>query len=239
MIFWWRRWIEHSRSNRWITLPWVSPKICTSMWRGSATYRSRNTVPSPNADAASRCGRRRPPRPARRARATMRMPAAAAAERRLHQHRDSRPSSPAGDRRRRPSVTVAPGSTGTPACSMSALAAIFEPIASIASGVGPTKISPASAHARANRRLLRQEPVAGVDRVGAGALRRGQDRRRCSGRCRPGSSRAGAPPRRPRRTNGASASASENTATVRDAHRARRAHDALRDLAAVGDRAAW
>ena len=49
-----------------------------------------------------------------------------------------------------PAVTVAPGRTGTPACSMSALAASFEPMASIASGVGPTKVTPASAHARAN-----------------------------------------------------------------------------------------
>ena len=37
MIFWWRRWIEHSRSKRCTTLPWVSPRICTSMWRGRAT----------------------------------------------------------------------------------------------------------------------------------------------------------------------------------------------------------
>ena len=37
MIFWWRRWIEHSRSKRWTTLPWVSPKTCTSTCRGRST----------------------------------------------------------------------------------------------------------------------------------------------------------------------------------------------------------
>ena len=31
--FWLRRWIEHSRSPRWTTLPWASPRICTSTWR--------------------------------------------------------------------------------------------------------------------------------------------------------------------------------------------------------------
>jgi hypothetical protein len=27
-IFWWRRWIEHSRSPRWTSPPWASPRIC-------------------------------------------------------------------------------------------------------------------------------------------------------------------------------------------------------------------
>ena len=46
--------------------------------------------------------------------------------------------------------TVTPGSTGTPAASISALARIFEPIDAIASGVGPTNVSPAAAQSRAN-----------------------------------------------------------------------------------------
>ena len=33
--FWWRRWIEQSRSPRWITLPCVSARTWTSTWRGS------------------------------------------------------------------------------------------------------------------------------------------------------------------------------------------------------------
>ncbi len=36
--FWWRRWIEHSRSPRWTTLPWWSPRIWNSMWRGASMY---------------------------------------------------------------------------------------------------------------------------------------------------------------------------------------------------------
>ena len=35
--FWWRRWIEHSRSPRWTRLPWWSPRIWTSTWRERAT----------------------------------------------------------------------------------------------------------------------------------------------------------------------------------------------------------
>ena len=34
MTFWLRRWIEHSRSNRWTTLPCLSPSTWISMWRG-------------------------------------------------------------------------------------------------------------------------------------------------------------------------------------------------------------
>ena len=40
MSFWCRRWTEHSRSPRWITLPCSSATICISMWRGFSTYRS-------------------------------------------------------------------------------------------------------------------------------------------------------------------------------------------------------
>ncbi len=35
ITFWCRRWSEQSRSKRWTTLPWVSPKTCTSIWRGA------------------------------------------------------------------------------------------------------------------------------------------------------------------------------------------------------------
>ena len=38
MSFWCRRWIEHSRSPRWTTLPLVSAMIWISMWRGASTY---------------------------------------------------------------------------------------------------------------------------------------------------------------------------------------------------------
>jgi hypothetical protein len=39
-IFWWRRWIEHSRSNRWTQPPCVSAKTWISTWRGRSTRRS-------------------------------------------------------------------------------------------------------------------------------------------------------------------------------------------------------
>ena len=32
--FWWRRWAEQSRSPTHTQLPWVSPMICISTWRG-------------------------------------------------------------------------------------------------------------------------------------------------------------------------------------------------------------
>ena len=35
-IFWWRRWIEHSRSPRWTSPPWASPRIWISTWRARA-----------------------------------------------------------------------------------------------------------------------------------------------------------------------------------------------------------
>ena len=38
MIFWWRRWIEHSRSPRCTTLPLVSAMTWISMCRGASTY---------------------------------------------------------------------------------------------------------------------------------------------------------------------------------------------------------
>ncbi len=56
------------------------------------------------------------------------------------------------------SVTVAPGSTGTPAAAISAFASSFEPIDAIASGVGPTKVSPAAAQSRANPAFSERNP---------------------------------------------------------------------------------
>ena len=54
ITFWWRRWSEQSRSNRCTTLPWLSPNTCTSMWRGERMYFSISTRSSPKRDAASR-----------------------------------------------------------------------------------------------------------------------------------------------------------------------------------------
>ena len=55
-------------------------------------------------------------------------------------------------------MTVTLGSTGTPASAIAALAAILSPIASMVSGAGPTKISPAPAQARANAAFSDRNP---------------------------------------------------------------------------------
>ena len=49
--FWWRRWVEQSRSKKCSTVPWVSPMTCTSMWRPDSTYFSTRIVSSPNDDS--------------------------------------------------------------------------------------------------------------------------------------------------------------------------------------------
>ncbi len=53
---------------------------------------------------------------------------------------------------------TAPGSTGTPAPAISSFAAILDPMASMASGVGPTKVRPAAAQARAKPAFSERNP---------------------------------------------------------------------------------
>jgi hypothetical protein len=53
---------------------------------------------------------------------------------------------------------TAPGRTGTPAWRISSLAAIFDPIASMAAGVGPTNVIPAAAHCRAKPAFSDRKP---------------------------------------------------------------------------------
>ena len=64
-----------------------------------------------------------------------------------------------------------PGTTGTLAFCIAARARSLSPIASIASACGPIQVSPASIDAARERRVLGEEAVPGVDRLGAGALR--------------------------------------------------------------------
>ena len=52
--FWWRRWVEQSRSKKCSTRPRSSPTTWTSMCRPDSTYFSINSVSSPKALAASR-----------------------------------------------------------------------------------------------------------------------------------------------------------------------------------------
>ncbi len=113
-------------------------------------------MPSPNADAASR----RAPSTASRS---------SAAERTIRIPRPPPPKAALTSSGKpiavgldvevgRPSVTVAPGSTGTPAAAISALASSLEPIDAIASGDGPTKVSPAAAQSRANPAFSERKP---------------------------------------------------------------------------------
>ena len=156
--------MEHSRSKSWITLPWVSAKICTSMWRGDSTKRSRKTVPSPNADVASRSADATASSSSASERAT-RMPRPPPPNAALTS--TGQPTSSAAAARSTSSSTVTPGRTGTPASAISALAAGLDPMASMAAAGGPTKISPAARAGPGEGRVLGQEAVAGVDGVGA------------------------------------------------------------------------
>ena len=56
------------------------------------------------------------------------------------------------------SGSVVPGTIGTPAACMRSRAAIFEPIASIASGGGPIQTSPASSTGRAKAAFSARNP---------------------------------------------------------------------------------
>jgi hypothetical protein len=112
-------------------------------------------VPSPNADAASR----RAPATAsasRSAERTTRMPRPPPPKAALTS--SGNPMVAATAARSDPSVTVAPGSTGTPAASISALASTLEPIAAMVPGDGPTNTSPAAVQARANPAFSDRNP---------------------------------------------------------------------------------
>ena len=101
ITFWCRRCSVHSRSNSDSRLPWLSPIICTSMWRGLSTNFSISMRSSPNAALASRLaltmaarefgGRTHDPHAA-----------AAAAGRRLDQNRKADLVGGLGQRRRHP-----------------------------------------------------------------------------------------------------------------------------------------
>jgi hypothetical protein len=62
---------------------------------------------------------------------------------------------------RQPGPATKPGSTGTPASAISALASILEPIAATAPAGGPTQVSPASATARAKAAFSDRKPYPG------------------------------------------------------------------------------
>ena len=160
MIFWWRRWMEHSRSNRWTTVPWASPKIWTSTWRGERRRSARGT----------RCRRRRrrppPARPRRPRRASSAAvahhphAAPAAAVGRLDQHRVADPAGRrrqlAGRRRRahRHARQDRDAGAGHQPLGLDLGAHDLDGVA----GAGPTKTRPASAQARAKSAFSDRNP---------------------------------------------------------------------------------
>ncbi len=68
-----------------------------------------------------------------------------------------------------------PGVSGTSNFSISDLATDFEPIARMASALGPTKAMPCACARLGELGVLGEEPVAGMNRFGAGRLRGGED----------------------------------------------------------------
>ena len=113
-----------------------------------------------------------------------------------------------------PTGSEVPRETGTPAAATRLRARILSPIASIASGDGPTQTSPASWTRRAKLGVLREEAVPGVDCLGAGLAGGLQQRVGVAVALR-GSGRADADGSSASRTYGSRASASECTATAR------------------------
>ena len=122
------------------------PNTWTSTWRPRSTYGSTNTVPSPNADSAS-------------ASAAATSEARSARRRTTRMPRPPPPADAFTSRGRSASVgSAGASSTGTPASRMIRLASIFEPIASMDSGVGPTQVRPASMTARAKSGFSERKP---------------------------------------------------------------------------------
>ena len=118
------------------------------MCRPVARYGSQNTVSSPNADAAS-------------ARAPSTWDASSASVRTTRMPRPPPPADAFTSTGRSASVIAAgssSASTGTPAAAISRLDSILEPIGSMASGGGPTQVSPASSTARANAAFSDRKP---------------------------------------------------------------------------------
>lgn len=160
MIFWCRRWREHSRSPRCTTFPWPSARTWISMWRGRSTHRSTRSVSSPKEARASR-----------RAAAISSVSAEASRTSRIPLPPPpadgfSSTGIPISRAASANSASVSPlpedpGTTGTPAAFTVSLARILSPMSEMASAGGPMKTSPASAHARAKSAFSARNPYPG------------------------------------------------------------------------------
>ena len=183
------------------------------MWRGvhdPALEIDRASRRTPSPPRSARSG---PRQRARRATSTDAHALAAAAGDRLHHQRVAdarrlRARSPRRSRRRRAARRCRARPARRRAIATSR-APVLLPISAIASGDGPMNVSPASRHARGERGVLGEEPVAGMHGVGAGRARRrrsacrcgGSSRRRDSARCGPPGPRRARAARRGRSPN--------------------------------------
>ena len=127
-----------------------------------------------------------------------------------------------------------PGTTGTPKADTAAFAAILSPIISMAATGGPMNTTPAPSQRRGEFGVLREESVAGVDGLRAGATDRLEDRvdRQVA---LPGGRRADADRDVGLRDVPGVGVGVAVDGDRADAHRPQRADDAHGDLAAVGD----
>ena len=160
-IFWKRRWMLHSRSQRWTMSPLPSPSIWTSMCRARGRNCSMYRSPFPNdarasplhcSNVSSKSSRvsislvPRPPPPTTALR-IMALPGAS-------DSKNSRASSTV-------TTSAVPGRTGTSFSVASSRARILSPNRSSVSAVGPTKTIPASSRARANCAFSARKPYPG------------------------------------------------------------------------------
>ena len=169
--FWCRRCTEQSRSNRWIDVAGAVgedlhldvPRLDDGLLdeHGRVAERALGLAHAgldrPRA-AAPRSSTRRMPRPPPPATALTN-----SGKRHALRRLDER-------RRRRWTARPTRASERRPPCA-AAIARALLPVSVSTSAVGPMKVMPALAHASASCGVLRQEAVAGVDRVGAGVHR--------------------------------------------------------------------
>ncbi len=223
MIFWWRRWIEHSRSPR-----------CTSVAVAVAEDLDLDVAGRGRRSARGRRGRRRSRRcglALRRGHGLVEIAGdvddahalAAAAGRGLHEQRVADLAAVGGVLGRRAGWARRPSRRR-------ALAAILSPIDSMTSGGGPTQVRPAASitPGRSRRSRTGSRSPGGRRRRPSARPPRSSHRRRGS----PVSSRTASSASR---TKGASASASTYTATQRMPIAWALRKIAAGDLAAVGD----
>ncbi len=175
MSFWCRRWMLHSRSPRWTSVPNASPRTWTSTCRGRSTKRSSSSRSSPNdAEASRRAAASASARSS--GRADDPHPATTAARARLDQQRVAdagRALEQLGVGRR---LAVVARQHGDPARLGQRLrAGLVAQLAHRRRG-RPDPGEPGGLARLGERGPLAQEPVARVDGLGAGRPRRLEDR---------------------------------------------------------------